>query len=149
MNPYDKPSLDELAHFGVKGMKWGVRNNKNSASAYAKKRVRKETQNQKLVKKIVKTENKSAKTYKKLTKAQSRILKSGPIMGRNKGTAEKARKLNRLYRKHSKYTSRLSKYKNTVYKNEKIISKLGTKVNQISSSDIARGKAIVDASLTK
>lgn len=25
MDPYDKPSIDELAHFGVLGMKWGVR----------------------------------------------------------------------------------------------------------------------------
>ena len=72
MNPYDKPPLDELVHFGVLGMKWGVRRG-SSQSSYEKRKARARSQNESLEKKIVKTETKAAKTYSKVAKAQKKL----------------------------------------------------------------------------
>ena len=50
MNPYDKPPLDELVHFGVLGMKWGVKRG-SSQSSYEKRKAIARSQNESLEKK--------------------------------------------------------------------------------------------------
>lgn len=89
---------NSLAHYGVIGMKWGVRNNKSRAFSKAvskadklSKRVEKTELNalkkrskydKKLVKTLKKNPDKASKMYKKISKAERKVYNAKKASGK-------------------------------------------------------------------
>lgn len=67
LNDLDKPSLEELAHHGVRGMHWGHRKASGGLGPIAKVRAR-DTQ--------IKNDRKEAKTFRKELRANKNAIKT-------------------------------------------------------------------------
>ena len=71
--------MSDLSHYGVKGMKWGVRKNKPSTSRKAKSREAKTLSNEELQKRIKRIELESR--YVALTSKPTTIDKGKKVAG--------------------------------------------------------------------
>ena len=71
--------MSELSHYGVKGMKWGVRKNKPSTTRKAKSREAKTLSNEELQKRIKRIELESR--YVALTSKPTTIDKGKKVAG--------------------------------------------------------------------
>lgn len=120
---------DELQHYGVIGMKWGVRRG-NASRAFAKS----SNKAQKLHKKSIKKNLKSAKLQKKAFKKESRAT-----------TEKQYRKARKKQFKATKLNLKSAKLQKKAMKWEKRMSKefANVKVSDISQQDLEIGKKYV------
>ena len=122
---------DELKHYGVKGMKWGVRRG-NSAKAYAKASRKLE----KLDRRVEKTE----KTMnKRIEKADKSMASRGWLPGSNK----------RRTKRHNDARASVADYKNKVRKAKRWYDAMNSTFRNtpysLSSEQIAMGKKYSEA----
>ena len=73
----DKPSLGELAHFGVKGMKWGVRRNRETKTGKKKPRRLSSLMS-------VKDDDPRADRIRRVSEAQDRVNKAETVAAYNR-----------------------------------------------------------------
>lgn len=105
-----------LQHYGVKGMKWGVRKNPDRAANKAIKKLRKfETSSHKLSGKASKLRLKSAKMTSKANKLQLKAMNTGSNRKRTKMEGKAIRLNNKAIKKNlraAKYDSKAVKKAN-------------------------------------
>lgn len=85
---YQSPT--ELEHYGVLGMKWGVRKDPDTAKARADKKLKK--LNKKVVTSEAKASTRTRKAFERNAKAESAILFKGVKRFRASGASRKASK---------------------------------------------------------
>lgn len=85
---YQSPT--ELEHYGVLGMKWGVRKDPDTAKARADKKLKK--LNKKVVASEAKANTRTRKAFERNAKAESAILFKGVKRFRASGASRKASK---------------------------------------------------------
>ena len=130
----EKPSLEELQHYGVLGMKWGV--HKGSSNVYSKsiKKLRKlDTKSSKYSQK---SQTKSLKADFKRDKAMNLTLagkKSGAKQ--SKKALKLSKKAYKLGKKSTRYSKRAQKWAKTM---DKYLSE--TNLNDVSRDDIVLGR---------
>ena len=117
---------NSLTHYGVLGMKWGVRKNPNKAMRKSINKLRKiDAKRDKLAVKQGKSDQKSAKYVVKSDKAMAKALRSKKQKKYNK-FASKSRKLNaKAQQKGSRWVKSVNK------------EFFNTKVSDLSKDDIA------------
>ena len=125
----DTPNQQELYHYGVLGMKWGVRRGKSS-SAYSKG----VNKLKRLDKKSYEYEQKSHKTAAKASKLNYKGSKRGDA-----DLLEKSKKLDAKAKKLAYKSAKLSKKGRKFYKSmEKVFADVPT--NSLNPSDVEYGK---------
>lgn len=112
-----------LAHYGVLGMKWGVR---KTPEQIGKTQAKLANKNDKLIKKAAKADKKAAKLSMKAAKRMQ------------KGKYDK--KLAKISIKSAKYQKKAAKYRLKVLKNNNVSKALNTKLVEMGSINVARGK---------
>lgn len=122
---------DELVHYGVKGMRWGVR--KNPSRAFAKSA----TKAKRLTKKLDRTKRIADKKNAKLKKYQRRYAGWG-LRPSNKAFLAATKAAARWDRKVSKRSKKLDKWLNNM---EKEFSSV--KVSDISKADLDVGREYI------
>lgn len=121
-----------LAHYGVLGMKWGVR---RTPEQLGRKSASLSNKNNKLEKKAVKYEIKGAKTSAKAAKKLKKNLRGWTATKVNKSTVK-------LMVKSAKFQKKAAKYRVQILKNKKVQNKLNTQLNQMSQADIQLGREV-------
>ena len=152
--------LDNILHFGVKGMRWGKRRGPTSESLakrkakYIKKQERMGIKNTKLEKRIVNADSKAGFYKKEAGKYQTKFNKQvvdTMASGGSKRATKKAKRYAKRLKKYNEYdvlfTRKSAKYKRMIYKNKKLHSKLDVKIKDIDKQSLALGKAAVKLSM--
>lgn len=121
-NLYNTPSEDELMHYGVIGMKWGVRRARKTLSssdstkeAKAKASAKLDKHYEKASKKLAKT---SAKADKRMTKARTHVINSNTKWS-EKGRAKSRAKADKQRVKALRKIKKANKWLNAMEKSFK------------------------------
>lgn len=133
----------ELVHYGVLGMKWGVRRANRAASANKKlsrKAVRYDLKSAKLMKKSGKLQKKAAKLQKKALKATD----ADTVRKLETKANKKMRRSSRALMKSGRLAKKAAKARKTILANEKYIAKMNKKLSAISPQTTSAGKTYVD-----
>lgn len=142
-------SDDFLAHYGVLGMKWGVRNDNRIASYREKQSSNQQKINEYTAKlntvgaknraaKAAKYQAKLSKLEKKASKARAKLAKGKAI---SKGQAKKIAKAEKYRAKIAKNSAKNDKYQSKIAKLEKKNAKLDKKINKMSQPSRKGAKA--------
>ena len=130
-----------LVHYGIPGMKWGVRRTPEQLWR----------QNTKLKKKVVRYDlkagkfaKKQAKYTKKLAKVQRRVYDFSATKKDYKKGRKFSKKLAKMSVKSAKFQAKAAHAREKIYKNETLIEMMETKTSTLSEAKIAAGKAYVD-----
>lgn len=135
-------SDDFLAHYGVLGMKWGVRNDNRIASYREKQSSNQQKINEYTAKlntvgaknraaKAAKYQAKLSKLEKKASKARAKLAKGKTI---SKGQAKKIAKAEKYRAKVAKNSVKNDKYQSKITKLEKKNAKLDKNIHKIETS---------------
>lgn len=122
---------EELYHYGVKGMKWGVRKNPSAAYRKASKKATR------LDRRVDKASKKLNKYTKKLNKAQRRFAGWG--FSSNKNLLRQTKNVARWSRKLEKRTKKAEAWASNMRD-----AFASTKVSAIAEQDIRYGRNYVD-----
>lgn len=156
--------VDELAHYGVVGMRWGVRRNTRmlksgdsakrakAANALQKHREKGAAKINKLQKKgvklemkheqhIIKNETKAAKLNEKATKQRRKAY--GLFVSENKA-AKRLGKAQILESKANALTAKANKAKADINKNNAMIKAFEREISNIDTALVSRGKEYIN-----
>lgn len=157
-------SEDELVHYGVKGMKWGVRRNtkrlnssdsgnrEKAAASLRKARDKGSAQIAKLKKKGVKLEEKyerhviksEMKAAKLNAKAANQRRKAYGLFVSSRKTAKRLGKAQVLEAKASALTAKAAQAKAKINKNDAMIKAFERQINNIDTAMVEYGKKYVN-----
>lgn len=138
---------DDLKHYGILGMHWGVRRAKTrSGLDRVASKIGKKTE--KLKGKIEKRETKNVKLEGKKAKYQERLLKNLGTK-KQKKIENAARKLNHFNKKAVKNLKKIDSYKKLIIKHDLLGDVLSKKRAQLSPDAVLAGKRIVNNSIKK
>lgn len=129
-----------LLHYGVPGMKWGIRRRIN-------KSVRLAGRNERYQNKIARVNAKSQKYAMKATNSKARAMKAirKAAQGKKLGTINriKLKKYTRAEAKAAKYSGRKAKYEKKIAKNKNYVAKTKSKVNSLSAAEKKAGEEYI------
>lgn len=136
---------DELYHYGVFGMKWGVRHNPSKAYRKASKKANRLRDNyDKANVKSLKLDAKSSKAAAKAAKSRKRDARNATsdIYSDSARTKRLQNKSSKIDKKASKATKRATNAMKKSMKWEASMSRVfrDTKISDISEADIAAGR---------
>jgi hypothetical protein len=145
--------VDQLTHFGIKGMRWGKRKTPTEmASKYITKQRKLGMKNEKLAKKIVKADIHIAKKktmtrhYREKFDAQSvRAMTSGLSGWEVRKLKRAAKNLKYASRNETKATWAAARYRKRVFKNEQMVKTLDKKLSELDPKAVKKGRALVEA----
>ncbi len=136
---YEKPSLEDVQHYGVLGMKWGV--HKNPEKAYSKAIDKLE----KLDANIAKKEQKAFKAQKKFVRRQRRAKHAILFKDQKYERASRSiKKANKKYRKAQMATVKAKRWYDAVEKAFKDVN-----IASLDPSKTDVGKKYVDMKLNQ
>lgn len=130
---------NNLAHYGVLGMKWGIRKDPNKAAAKSIKKLRKyELKSEKQKTQASKIRVASAKHQLKANKLSEKSARTSSI-GKARKLDEKARKANAAYLKENLKAAKLDRASaKQIERGKKWAAKMNKYLSETSYSDISK-----------
>lgn len=127
------PSSNELCHYGVLGMKWGVRKDPSKAYRKASKKL------DRLKKKTTKRQAKATKKQNKAIKAARRTYSWNPFKYSSSQIGSKAKIAARATKKAEKTARKTEKWEEEMTKTFSQV-----KISQISQKDLEAGRNYIN-----
>lgn len=131
-----------LVHYGIPGMKWGVRRTPEQLGR----------KNAKLEKKVVKYDQKAARYAKKQAyytrknaRIQSKVYGFTATKRDYRRGRKYARKLARMTTKSAAFQAKAARARKKIYKNQNLMKMMESKVSAVPTEKIAAGKEYVDS----